>query len=155
ADLSTKAFATLRGAPGARGIQGPAGPAGIPGSEGPKGDPGGPGAPGKPGGQGPQGPAGPALVRTPSAITISTLDATGVGAGDNGERTSAIIGADGLGLVSYYDKTDGDLKVAHCNDVACTSATKTTLDSTGDVGRGSSVVLGADGLGLIGYRDKT
>jgi hypothetical protein len=156
ADLNKKAFAGLKGAQGRQGLRGPTGAAGIPGPPGPKGDTGAPGAQGQPGATGPQGPAGPALVRSaPSAMTITTLDAVGVVGGDDGETTSATIGADGLGLVAYYDETNGHLKVAHCNDVACTSATKTTLDSAGDVGRGSSVVLGADGLGLISYRDKT
>ena len=31
--------------------------------------------------------------------------------------TSITIGADGLGLISYYDVTNGDLKVAHCSNV--------------------------------------
>jgi hypothetical protein len=156
ADLSKKAFAALEGAPGPRGLSGATGPAGIPGLQGPKGDTGAPGAQGQPGATGPQGPAGPALVRSaPSPVALATLDAVGVVGGDDGQSTSATIGADGLGLVGYYDQTNRDLKVAHCNDVACTSATKTTLDSAGDVGRGSSVVLGADGLGLISYRDKT
>jgi hypothetical protein len=43
--------------------------------------------------------------------------------------TSVTIGADGLGLISYYDVTNGDLKVAHCSDAACSSAIITTLDS--------------------------
>jgi hypothetical protein len=155
-DLGKKAFAALKGARGLQGLPGPTGSAGIPGTPGPKGDTGAPGAQGQPGATGPQGPAGPALVRSaPSPVTITTLDAVGVVGGDAGEITSATIGADGLGLVGYFDETNGHLKVAHCNDVACMSATDTTLDSAGDVGRGSSVVLGADGLGLISYRDKT
>ena len=31
------------------------------------------------------------------------------------------IGADGLGLISYFDTVNNDLKVAHCNNTACTS----------------------------------
>src|SRR5215216_2040410 len=162
ADLSKTAIAAIKGAGGLQGVQGPAGPSGIPGPQGPKGAsgvpgiPGTPGAVGQPGAQGPQGPTGPAIVRSaPAANTITTLDAAGVVVGDVGENTSATVGADGLGLVSYYDRTSGDLKVAHCSDTACTSAAKTTLDSAGDAGHGSSVVLGADGLGLISYRDKT
>ena len=156
ADLGKKAFAALKGSQGPQGLRGPTGPEGIPGAQGPKGDNGAPGAQGQPGATGPHGPAGPALVRSaPSPVTIATLDTAGVVGGDDGQNTSATIGADGLGLVGYYDQTNGHLKVAHCNDVACTSATVTTLDSAGDVGRGSSIVLGADGLGLISYRDKT
>src|SRR5215216_3078682 len=161
ADLSKKAIAALKGARGLQGVQGPAGPAGIPGPQGPKGASGVPGAPGtpgsvgQPGAQGPQGPTGPALIRSaPAANTITTLDAAGVVVGDVGENTSATVGADGLGLVSYYDRTNGDLKVAHCGDAACTSATKSTVQAS--IGFNStawytSATVGADGLALISY----
>jgi hypothetical protein len=33
--------------------------------------------------------------------------------------TSITIGGDGLGLVSYYDDTNGDLKVVHCSNTFC------------------------------------
>ena len=59
------------------------------------------------------------------------------------------MGADGLGLISYHDVTNRNLKVAHCSDRACTAATLTTLDSAGDVGQATSVTIGADRLGLI------
>jgi len=68
-----------------------------------------------------------------------------------GRYSSVTIGADGLGLISYYDELTGDLKVAHCSNVACTQATITTLDSEGDVGHYTSITIGADGLGLISY----
>jgi hypothetical protein len=58
-------------------------------------------------------------------------------------------------LISYGDNSNGDLKVAHCNNVACTSSTNTTLDSTGFVGYESSITIGADGLGLISYWDNS
>ncbi|HKZ75195.1 MAG TPA: hypothetical protein VJ259_00880, partial [Actinomycetota bacterium] len=69
--------------------------------------------------------------------------------------TSITVGADGLGLISYHDKKDlnFDLKVAHCSDVACSSAALTTVDSPGDVGIHTSITVGADGLGLISYFD--
>jgi hypothetical protein len=150
-DLSAKAFAALRGAPGARGIRGPAGAAGIPGPQGPKGDPGAPGEPGQPGALGPRGAAGPALVRTaPSANTLTTLDSPG----NVGRDPSATIGTDGLGLISYEDATNSSIEVAHCNDIACTSWTKTALDSVG-VDASSAITVGADGLGLISYRDSS
>ena len=89
------------------------------------------------------------LERQGLALTI--LD----GPGNVGQYTSAIIGADGLGLISYHDVTNRTLKVAHCSNQACTSATLTTLDSGGEVGQDTSVTMGADGLGLISYYDAT
>lgn len=65
------------------------------------------------------------------------------------------VGGDGLGLVAYYDQDNHDLKVAHCNDLACTSATLTVLDSYGDVGQDASLAMGTDGLGLIAYLNYT
>src|SRR5262249_15043168 len=151
-DFGKKTIAALAGAPGPQGPQGLAGPGGLPGAQGPKGDPGEPGAAGQPGAQGEPGLPGTSISRDgPGANTLSTLDTTGA----VGLETSATIGADARGLISYRDGTNGDLKVAHCDDAACTSATKTTLDSTGDVGHHSSIVLGADGLGLISYSNVT
>ena len=91
-----------------------------------------------------------------TSASIYTLDS----AGDVGYYTSIAIGSDGQGqssdpLISYYDNTNGDLKVAHCNDAACSSASTYTLDSAGDVGYGTSLAIGSDGLGLISYLDNT
>ena len=85
-----------------------------------------------------------------TSATITTLDSAN-SVGDLG--ISLDIGADGLGLISYYDSTNSALKVAHCDNVSCTSATLSTLDSDGIVGRYSSLAIGADGLGLITYHD--
>ena len=43
--------------------------------------------------------------------------------------------------------TNNSLKVAHCSNIACTSATTATLDSAGQVGVSTSVTIGVDGLG--------
>ena len=83
----------------------------------------------------------------PIAPSISTLD----GPGDVGSYPAIKIGADGLGLVTYFDTTNGVLKVAHCSNAACTSATISTIDNPG-AGGDSSVTIGTDGLGLIAYR---
>jgi Calx-beta domain len=72
-----------------------------------------------------------------------------------GRAASVTIGADGLGLIAYYDEANGDLKVAHCSNAACTSATITPLDVAGDVGSDTAITTGADGLGLIAYEDTT
>jgi hypothetical protein len=68
-----------------------------------------------------------------------------------GRMSSITIGSDDLGLISYYDGTNGDLKVAHCLDVACSAATTTAIDTNGDVGLYTSITIGSDGLGLISY----
>ena len=57
-----------------------------------------------------------AVKNTPApAATISALD-TG---GDVGLYTSVTIGADGLGLISYFDDTNETLKVLHCENTFC------------------------------------
>ena len=87
-----------------------------------------------------------------STFATATADASGK-VGDS--QTSVTVGTDGLGLISYYEGTSGDLDVAHCSNVACSSANTTAIDSAGDVGRSSSVAIGADGLGLVSYSDST
>src|SRR5262245_24386341 len=83
-----------------------------------------------------------------AGFSRTTIDSTGT----VGWFTSMAIGADGLPLISYYANAPAfDLKVAHCNDMACSSASAATLDSVGDVGQYTSVAIGADGLGLISY----
>ena len=46
---------------------------------------------------------------TDSVVSIDLI-------GDVGRQTSIVIGVDGRGLISYYDATNKDLKVAHCED---------------------------------------
>jgi hypothetical protein len=89
--------------------------------------------------------------RGPSQTARTPIDT----AANLGSDTSATVGADGFGLISYYDITNGDLKVAHCLNAACSVAVATPIDSTGNVGRSSSIAIGADGFGLISYRDVT
>jgi hypothetical protein len=68
-------------------------------------------------------------------------------------QTSVAVGADGLGLISYYSVEEG-LKVAHCSNASCTDATISVLDSGVEwLGTDSSLIIGSDGLGLISYRD--
>lgn len=82
-------------------------------------------------------------------FTRTRIDSPGV----VGEYSSIAIGTDGLPLISYFDATNFHLKVAHCNNQACTAATLTTLDSSGSVGKYTSITIGSDGLGLISYQD--
>jgi predicted regulator of Ras-like GTPase activity (Roadblock/LC7/MglB family) len=83
--------------------------------------------------------------------TITTVDSVGA----VGWYTSVTVGADGLPVISYWDWDNGDLKVAHCSNAACTSSTTTTVDSGGDVGGYTSLTMGMDGLPVISYYDGT
>ncbi len=75
--------------------------------------------------------------------------------GTTGQYPAIIIGTDGLPIISYYNATNGDLKVYHCDDMTCSSGTSTTLDSVGIVGEYSSITIGQDGYPLISYYDRT
>ncbi len=139
-----------RGFRGPRGFRGLRGPQGAPGPRGPQGEEGVEGADGPMGFTGPRGPQGATGLQGAAGIglgrpgyTSSTVDALG------GYLGSAAIGADGLGLITY----DGGraLNVAHCSDLACTSSTKSTIDTCSTCQLFTSVAIGADGLGLIAY----
>jgi hypothetical protein len=68
--------------------------------------------------------------------------------------SSIAIGTDGLPVISYYDSTNGDLKVAKCANATCTgTATITIVDSTGSAGHDTSITIGTDGLPVISYYD--
>jgi hypothetical protein len=86
------------------------------------------------------------------STTITTVDATGI----VGVDTSIAIGTDGFPVISYFDDTNDDLKVAKCVNAECTgTSTKTTVDSTGIVGAHTSIAIGNDGFPVISYNDDT
>jgi hypothetical protein len=58
-------------------------------------------------------------------------------------------------VISYLDRSNQDLKLAVCNDVACTSPTISTLDSGGDVGQYTSLALTTANVPVISYTDAT
>ena len=79
-----------------------------------------------------------------------------------GSGASTAIGTDGLPIISYasgrtsgLDLVDEELRVAHCNDLECGSATVTVIDSVGEVGTFSSLAIGTDGFPIISYYDDT
>ena len=131
----------LRGFRGPRGLRGLPGQAGAPGATGLQGED---GADGQEGPRGAPGPPGAGPDRPGHALT--TIDDVGLGGG----YTSLVIGADGLGLATYYDELFG-LSVAHCENVACTQSEETDLFYS--AGRNSAIAIGADGLGLVAYQE--
>jgi hypothetical protein len=92
-----------------------------------------------------------ANVECTSADAITPVDTSA----DVGRYSSITIGTDGLGLISYYDATNRDLKVSHCSNPKCTTATIAALDTNGDTGASTSIAIGGDGLGLISYHNAT
>ena len=102
---------------------------------------------GPPGPQGPQGPPGPASGPGRPGFSLSTADP----AFNVGLDVAMTIGVDGLPLIAYWDSNQGSLKVAHCSDLTCSTATTSTLEFVGTSGGGIAVTIGADGRGLISY----
>lgn len=86
-----------------------------------------------------------------ASTTLTTVDAPG----NVGSQSSITIGDDGFPVISYYDGTNTNLKVAKCGDAGCTATTITTLDSAGSVGQYNSIAIGDDGFPVISYWDLT
>jgi len=83
-----------------------------------------------------------------NAAVIATVDG---GVDYVGQFTSLAVPADGLPIISYYDGTNGDLKVAKCADAACTSASSIVVLDPLPFGIGSttSIAVPADNLPVI------
>ena len=83
---------------------------------------------------------------------IATVDSEG----NVGWHTSIAIGTDGQPVISYWDWSNGDLKVAKCGNASCTSGNIiTTVDSEGSVGWYTSIAIGLDDRPVISYYDAT
>jgi hypothetical protein len=86
----------------------------------------------------------------PAGNTLITVDSTG----NVGEFTSITIGTDALPIISYYDNANGDLKVAKCGAIACSSGTLLrTVDAAGSTGEFTSITIGTDGYPVVSYYD--
>lgn len=82
------------------------------------------------------------------AVETRTLDS----AGHVGEYSSVAVNSVGQPVISYHDATNTRLKVAVCDDEACSSHTLRIVDSDGDPGRYSSVAIDpSDDLPVISY----
>jgi len=87
---------------------------------------------------------------TPTRRSLTTID----GDVEAGGYSSVAIGFDGNPVISYYDDTNDDLRVAKCANPACTGTpTITTVDSAGSTGHYASIAIGLDGNPVISYWD--
>jgi cysteine-rich repeat protein len=87
-----------------------------------------------------------------TSVTKNVVDG---GTNNVGGDVSIAVGSDGKALLSYYDATAGDLRLARCNDVACASVAANTIDNGGDVGRATSIAVTTGGRPYISYVDAT
>ncbi|MCB0080703.1 MAG: hypothetical protein KDE47_07235, partial [Caldilineaceae bacterium] len=77
--------------------------------------------------------------------------------GTVGAYSSLQLDANGYPVISYFDQTNFDLKLAHCNDVNCAGNDESiqTVDSTDEVGAFTSLILDQAGHPVISFYDTT
>ncbi len=89
--------------------------------------------------------------------TISSVDSTGT----VGLYPSMVLDGSGYPVIAYYDSTNTNVKLVHCNDANCSGGNESTVTidgSTTTVGnliRSISVTLDSSGYPVIVYYDNT
>jgi hypothetical protein len=78
-------------------------------------------------------------------------------ADDVGRYSSIAIGTDGFAVIAHFNLSALAMRITHCANVACTSATSLNVDDPIGitVGEYASLTIGADGLPIVSHRDTT
>jgi Calx-beta domain-containing protein len=91
-----------------------------------------------------------------AACTSATFTSLDPGATNTGQ-TGIAFGADGRAVIGYsiwVDSATSTVKVAHCADAQCTTATLATVETASGLG-GPAIAMGSDGLPILAYGDGT
>jgi len=98
-----------------------------------------------------------AMVTPPAKQTQITTSARAprTGSIDVGRNSAIALTTTDIPIISYYDATNGNLKLALCDTPACIYPAIRTLDSTGDVGAWSSIALSKTNIPYVAYYDTT
>ncbi len=88
--------------------------------------------------------AGAVYAATPTAVIVDN-------AANVGYYTSLAIDSNGNAVIGYFDDTDNDLKLAICNDLACSAPSVQALAPSGGQGTYTSLQLAAGNIPVIAY----
>ncbi len=93
----------------------------------------------------------------PACVGGDDIPVTVDASGDTGLWSSLVLDAAGNPVISYYDNTNRDLRLVHCNDPGCVGGddVPVTVDASGETGFYTSLVLDAVGNPMISYQDST
>lgn len=91
----------------------------------------------------------PAYAATNSIVSVDKD-------GTVGQYTSLVLDSKGYPTISYYDASEGKLKVVHCFEKNCALLnTIVTPDAASKIGKYTSIALGKNGNPAVSYYDET